>query len=363
MTSTQLQTDSSPVFALARWLDDTRQHIDPDSLPLPHTLTHPGDEFPLRTLPSLPSDSSLSDGEDDIYPVSRPATASLARLHPPTPTMESAAATNARRRSSSLLGPGPSKKDPRRSRRRSDHIAEEGEDKPSSDDATHSDSDSPSDSTDFELGDMSGDGLEDDEETGLTQRDRRRRRRRKRRNTLLDQRIVPEVTYTKEEKKLADLSLMRSMMVNGALICLWYANVDPGAVLARGMTTDSLTHTHQVPLFNIHIRVQQVDVQGRKRRWRNQKHFPLSTIHNVSSHDCPILARISGAVPGTLLSTAARLAQSSRPRHARGARRPQEAAHDQVVLFFQTRPVWCCDRHGHWVGQYEFEVHLVDVFQ
>ncbi|KAF2135040.1 TPT-domain-containing protein [Dothidotthia symphoricarpi CBS 119687] len=213
-------THANPAFALARWLDDTKQQLGaPDTH---HTHTHPGDEFPLRTLPSLPSDSSLSDGEDGFTDVLRPA--NLACLHPPTPTMDPATtATNARRRSSSLLGSVPtSKKDPKHRRRRSDHIAEEEGEDTSDADPSPSDSDSHSDSTDFELGDMSGDGLEDDEETGLTQRDRRRRRRRKRRNTLLDQRIVPEITYTKEEKKMADQNLMRSMMVNGVLIGLWY---------------------------------------------------------------------------------------------------------------------------------------------
>ncbi|KAH7378219.1 triose-phosphate transporter family-domain-containing protein [Pyrenochaeta sp. MPI-SDFR-AT-0127] len=183
-------------------------------------LLSPGNEFPLRTLPSLPSDSSLSERSEDGPPV--PRRTNIAKLiHPPTPTMTDEQ-TAARRRSSSLAGATlPPKKDPQKHRRRrSDHIAEEGEEYSS--DADRSDSESRSDSTDFELDDMSADGLEDDEETGLTKRDRRRRRRRKRRNTLLDQRVVPEDTYTKEEKKLADQNLIKSMLVNGVLIGLWY---------------------------------------------------------------------------------------------------------------------------------------------
>jgi solute carrier family 35 protein C2 len=135
---------------------------------------------------------------------------------------EQAAQNQARRRSSSLAGATiPAKKDPQKHRRRrSDHIAEEGEESPS--DAERSDSESRSDSTDFELDDMSADGLDDDEETGLTKRDRRRRRRRKRRNTLLDQRVVPTDTYTKEEKKLADQNLIKSMLINSVLIGAWY---------------------------------------------------------------------------------------------------------------------------------------------
>lgn len=206
--------------AISRWL--AAQNKAPSA-----PLLSPGNEFPLRTLPSLPSDSSLSDlDSEDGIPVARPG--NIAKLlHPPVPTImanEQAALNHARRRSSSLAGASaPTKADPQKRRRRpSEHISEEGEEEQSSD-AERSDSESPSDSTDFELDDMSADGLEDDEETGLTKRDRRRRRRRKRRNTLLDQRIVPTTdTYTKEEKKLADQNLLKSMLINGVLVGLWY---------------------------------------------------------------------------------------------------------------------------------------------
>jgi solute carrier family 35 protein C2 len=67
----------------------------------------------------------------------------------------------------------------------------------------------------------SSDGLEDDEETGLTGNDRRRRRRRKRRATLLDQRVVPDVHLSKAEEKLANDSLIRTMLINALLIALW----------------------------------------------------------------------------------------------------------------------------------------------
>lgn len=219
MTSADEQPRSDS--AISRWL--AAQNNAPSA-----PLLSPGNEFPLRTLPSLPSDSSLSniDSEDGLT-VARPVFNASA-IHPHVPTImenEQAAQNHARRRSSSLAGASaPAKKDTKKHRRRpsAQGIAEEGEDEYSSD-AEHSHSDSHSDSTDFELDDMSADGLEDDEETGLTKRDRRRRRRRKRRNTLLDQRIVPSAdTYTKEEKKLADQNLIKSMLINAVLIGLWY---------------------------------------------------------------------------------------------------------------------------------------------
>lgn len=213
--------------AVARWLDDAASRQPPD------TLLHPGDEFPLRTFSNPPSTSSLSDiSSDDDAPRRstklKQRSVDVAKLiHPPTPTVTTfnGMEQSTRRRSSSITGAiaaaATTKKGRRHRRRRDDHIAEEGED--SSGNA--SDSGSRSDSTDFEL-DMSADGLEDDEETGLTKKVRRKNARRKRRNTLLDNRIVPDpgLTYTKEEKALADQSLYRSMLINGVLICLWYAN-------------------------------------------------------------------------------------------------------------------------------------------
>ncbi|KAF2257766.1 TPT-domain-containing protein [Lojkania enalia] len=202
---------------VTRWLQEQthKKPADPDSL-------HPADEFPLATFSNPPSSSGSDLWSDDGH--RHYSGGDAARLVcPPTPVMDEHPVTNhARRRSSSLAGaPGTSKKHARRQRRLQDaHIAEADEDKSGSD-TDHSDSGSGS--TDLELDDMrSQDGLEDDEETGLTGRDRRRRRRRKRRNTHLDQRIVGEDQYTKEEKKLANHNLIHSLFINAVLIGLWY---------------------------------------------------------------------------------------------------------------------------------------------
>jgi solute carrier family 35 protein C2 len=207
--------------SVVRWLEDniSKPPAAPDSL-------HPADAFPLATLSNPPSstDSHIDrDGDDgNGPPVPRVNIATL--VHPPNIMGDQPAANNARRRSSSLAGasaPGPSRTESKKHRRRrSDHITEEGEEDTSSD-SERSDGSEKTESDDLELDDMSGDGLEDDEETGLTGRDRRRRRRRKRRNTLLDQRIVPEVKLTREEEKLADQNMLHSMLINAALIGLW----------------------------------------------------------------------------------------------------------------------------------------------
>jgi hypothetical protein len=321
MTSADDQRPSDS--AISRWL--AAQNNAPSA-----PLLSPGNEFPLRTLPSLPSDSSLSDldSDEDGPPVARPGDI-VKLIHPKVPTImenEQAALNHARRRSSSLAGASvPTKTDPQKHRRRpSEHIAEEGEEEYSSD-AERSDSDSRSDSTDFELDDMSADGLEDDEETGLTKRDRRRRRRRKRRNTLLDQRIVPTTdTYTKEEKKLADQNLLRSMLINGILIGLWYV-VTQGQGVGWQLTI-------QVSLLHLDISLQQVDVQGGQGRRRDEEHLSISTIHYMSAHDCAVHARVTRSVSDTIPPTTTRLPQSTRTGRTRRASGSEEAAHDQVVL-------------------------------
>lgn len=78
-------------------------------------------------------------------------------------------------------------------------------------------------SEDVELDDLSEEeGLEDDEETGLTGNDKGRRKRKRRRNTLLDQRVAADVTITAEEKKEADQNVVENLLINGLLIGLWY---------------------------------------------------------------------------------------------------------------------------------------------
>ncbi|KAK3362708.1 triose-phosphate transporter family-domain-containing protein [Lasiosphaeria hispida] len=68
---------------------------------------------------------------------------------------------------------------------------------------------------------LSDEDLHDDEETGLTGKDKRRKRQKRRRNTRLDQRIARE-KLSAEEKKVADRNVLRRLLVNATLIGLWY---------------------------------------------------------------------------------------------------------------------------------------------
>jgi solute carrier family 35 protein C2 len=65
--------------------------------------------------------------------------------------------------------------------------------------------------------------LQDDEETGLTRKDKQRRQKKRSRNTQLDQRIVRDKKdISTEERKEADKAVFKSLMFNGVLILLWY---------------------------------------------------------------------------------------------------------------------------------------------
>ncbi|KAK9439220.1 nucleotide-sugar transporter [Metarhizium brunneum] len=68
----------------------------------------------------------------------------------------------------------------------------------------------------------SDEDLHDDEEMGLTRKDKSRKQKKRRRNTLLDNRIAREKHVSDDERKEADRNVVRSLFTNGVLILLWY---------------------------------------------------------------------------------------------------------------------------------------------
>ncbi|KAM0242763.1 hypothetical protein ACHAPO_001185 [Fusarium lateritium] len=70
---------------------------------------------------------------------------------------------------------------------------------------------------------LTDEDLQDDEETGLTRKDKQRRQKKRSRNMQLDQRVARDRTdISKEERKEADKAVFRSLIVNVVLILLWY---------------------------------------------------------------------------------------------------------------------------------------------
>jgi len=173
----------------------------------------PSKEASLRRSTSVSSldsqDSALATDADD-----------------PPSDMDSAGDTYRRRRAQMMagLGSGSAKgktgrKHPRRHRHAPDdkHLAY------SSDDGQASDFSSMSTSDDVELSHMAfEDALTDDEETGLTKKDKEHRKRKRRRNTRLDGRIVGNAKSSKHEHEDADRNVIKAMIINVLLIVSWY---------------------------------------------------------------------------------------------------------------------------------------------
>jgi len=182
----------------------------------------------------------------------------------------------------------PSKKSPRTplSPMKGNNIIEDPKiERPSGDELSISD--------DLEMEDMSDDGLQDDEETGLTGKDKNRRRRRRRRNTLLDQRISGEIQITAEEKRLADQNVIKKGLINGLLILLWYIFSLSISIVCSLLKLSRNTANYPS--------VQQMDVRPQTPR------FSLSPLHNMLPYAGTILAGITCTILHPKLTTSIRL--------------------------------------------------------
>lgn len=189
------------------------------------------DQFPL---PNISTRSSLS-----TSPRSRRASEDSAgiasHVHPPTPDMDGSVDGHRRRRGLLVDGDENDGVDDGKARRthrsrrlrkssRSGNPAVESKQAAySSDEEYVSDYSSHSTSDDVELHHItSEDGLTDDDETGLTRKDKRNRKRRKKKNTLLDQRIVGTAKSSKQDGNSADKNVLRASLINALLIASWY---------------------------------------------------------------------------------------------------------------------------------------------
>ena len=118
-----------------------------------------------------------------------------------------------------------------------------------------------SSSSDLDLDELhsNDEDLTDDEETGLTHSERKHRRRRKQQHTLLDERIAstPHRQPPKPEDAIVTSSLLRTTLLNGLLIALWYTFSITISVYNKWMFSKDNLDFH-FPLFttSIHMIVQ-----------------------------------------------------------------------------------------------------------
>lgn len=137
--------------------------------------------------------------------------------------MDAVTPSGHRRRRSSLINPA----NPSNSRHRSPRARSVSTRRPANGDDEDKIVEESSDEESLRPGEVDEDeltdeDLHDDEEAGLTGKDRRRKRRKRRRNQLLDQRIARDDGISAEEKQEADRNVAKSLVINGVLIGLWY---------------------------------------------------------------------------------------------------------------------------------------------
>lgn len=145
--------------------------------------------------------------------------------------------------------------------------------------------------------DFSDEDLHDDEETGLTAKERKRKQKKRRRNTLLDQRIARD-NVTADEKKQADQSVVKKLTVNGCLIGLWYlfslciSLVSPVLAPRKGGV-----HWRRRSLVLTGTTVQQMDVRFQPTQ------LSVPVIYDVCTHAGAVLSRLRGALLRAVLQT------------------------------------------------------------
>lgn len=167
------------------------------------TLQDPEASFENRRRSSTDSEGSSSSGESN----------SLAGLSEAEEMQSGAGSRHTRRRSARRpINAGES--------RRHDRNGEQDEVRWSLEEDAWSEEGPNSNSDNERYGGRSDDDGQDDEETGLTG-SRGKKSRQRREGTGLDRRIVKDSEITSEEKKEADQSVIKNMLINGMFIGLW----------------------------------------------------------------------------------------------------------------------------------------------
>ncbi|KAI1190013.1 triose-phosphate transporter family-domain-containing protein [Nemania serpens] len=202
----------------------------PESLSVSSVLGPGSSSHDPSNPPSASSTSSATTSfQIDWLSDGGPSSATSAHRHPEDIEMDAIAPAGHRRRRSTLsasrntsLPPNARAGRPRATSIKSaadaePKISEEGDLVPYSSGLGARDGGSGDDDSDS----LSDEDLHDDEETGLTKKDKQRKRNKRLRNTRLDQRIARE-KLTDEERRQADQNVVQRLAVNAALIGLWY---------------------------------------------------------------------------------------------------------------------------------------------
>lgn len=147
----------------------------------------------------------------------------------------------------------------------------------SSDEGHGSDLSSRTTSEDFELDHLTaGDPFSDDEETGMTKKDKEQRKRRRRKAIRLDERFAGNVTASKQHKKFTNRELYKAWVINALLVASWYAFSLSISIVSEDIELPPRKSANS-------FLVQQMDVFGKV------PGFPFSSLHYMPAYARPIL--------------------------------------------------------------------------
>lgn len=174
-----------------------------------------------------------------------------------------------------------------------------------------------------------------DEETGLTAEERQRHFEQQRQNANLDTRLAGNGSSAQSNS--ADKMVIRNLLINGALIGLWYIfslSISIVCTIPPPCIADADTTL-----------VQQMDVLVRSPR------LPLPVIHHIPTHACPVLSGFAAPRFDTVPPT------TSNP----VTFRPHETLDHASVLLHTPRTMRRYNIARHWVGQQFVTLYHADL--
>lgn len=150
----------------------------------------------------------------------------------------------------------------------------------SPDEGHGSDFSSRTTSEDFELDHLTAeDPFSDDEETGMTKKDKRHRKRRRRKAVRMDERFAGNVKTSKPNKRFTYSNIYKAWLINALLVASWYAFSLSISIVSENI--ESLPPPFRT--FTNSFIVQQMDVLGKV------PEFPFPSLHYLLAYARPIL--------------------------------------------------------------------------
>lgn len=316
----------------------------------------PATRFPAPTLSTPPSPSPTSSHDSE-----RSVLDAATRVHPPTPDMDGPDPYIRRRpllmeNEDPRPGPKPEKRSrSHRHRRKLPADAEHQHAAYSSDDGHSSIYSTASASEDVEMEPLgSDDALTDDEETGLTGKDRRKRKRRRTLNTKLDERVAGSTGASPSGWSLADRNVIKASLINILLIASWYLFSVSISVVGRPCAEAG----QELELTN--LIVQQMDV----RRKEETTEFPFPSLHDLHAHGCAVSTRLDCLVFLPTFSPPSRRHYQPRESSFSSSRSiARQTPHESDVLLHSDWSMWNGNRSRYRTREHEFQMGYADILQ